>query len=397
MGRDLPMTSRSNQMPQSGATATRRGRTLWASFVPSIVLLFCGTLALAAATPVAARVRTVVAPIRLAGLSCPARNTCVVFGTDGDGFPALFRTSDTAAHWTEESVPADTPSGFPKEAVTCASTAQCLAYSTGQLNGIASVLYTAFLGTTDGGTTWTTRPVDNFGGSNVTDPTCVAPRSCYAIRDLSSIIRSTNDGASWKTVPGSGWPPRTCGGCASAELDDLSCPSACFVVGQSASNAFEFGRSSEGGTRIDRVALLPGVRGRGGYLVSCATAQTCMVANLFGTMVLTTTDAGAKWVTRSLPTAVDTVHAMSCPSTNVCVALVHERTHDGILLAATTRNDGLSWSVEAISPDPDPLWAASLSCPTTTVCFVDGPATPNGSVYVRSGPAGSRWVRTAVS
>jgi hypothetical protein len=313
--------------------------------------------------------------------------------------PIIFRTSDRAATWTPQFVAANTPSGFPKEGISCATSAQCLAFVTGELNGNASVLYTAFVETTDGGSKWTTRPVDNFGGSNVTGPTCATPLSCYAISDVSSVIRSSNGGASWKKVPGSGWPPAACGGCSSAGLDDLSCvhlSTACVVVGQNAATAFEFGRTSSGGARIDRTALLAGVRGRGGYLVSCASVDSCVVVNLFGTRVLATSDAGARWAPRSLPAAVDIVHALSCPSTSVCVALVSERTHHGLLLAATTRNDGLSWTVAAVSAAPNPLWTASLSCPSTSTCYVDGPAaTPDGSVYVRNGLT-ARWVRRAV-
>jgi hypothetical protein len=190
-----------------------------------------------------------------------------------------------------------------------------------------------------------------------------------------------------------------CGGCSSAGIDALWCvraSTACFVAGHTATTAFEFGATSSGGTRLDRTALLAGVRGRGGYLVSCSSADSCVAANLFGARVLATSDGGARWVLRSLPTAVDIVHALSCPSANVCVALVSERTRHGLLLAATTRNDGLSWTVAAVSPAPDPLWTASLSCPSTNTCYVDGPAaTPDGSVYVRNGLT-ARWVRTAV-
>lgn len=375
----------------------RRARSCGVLGVAALVLVLCSSLAPGAAASSATRPRA--SAIRLADLSCPTPKVCVAFGTDANGAPVLFRTSDRAATWTPESVAASTPSDDPREGLSCASASQCLAFVTGELNGIASVLYTAFISTTDGGTKWTTRPVDNFGGSNVTDPTCSAPLSCYAIRDLSSVIRSTDGGVTWKKVPGSGWSPPSCGGCTLAGIDDVSCVHAstvCFIVGQSGSSAFEFGLTSDGGTRIDRTTLLANVRGRGGYLVSCASVHSCMVVNLFSARVLTTSDAGARWALRSLPTTVDTVHALSCPSTNVCVALVNERTHKGLLLAATTRNDGVSWTVAAVSPVADPLWAASISCPSTSSCYVDGPATPDGSVYVRSG-VGARWVRTAVS
>jgi len=379
----------------------RRSRAWSVVGVAPLLLLCCASLAAGAVLPSATpREAAVTPPVRLEALSCPTAIVCVALGTDANGAPVFFRTTDGAATWTPQAVPPGTPTGYPREGLSCATAAQCLAFVTGERNGIASVLYTAFIETTDGGSKWSTRPVDNFGGSNATDPTCAAPVGCYVIRDTSSVIRSTNGGASWKAVPGSGWPPPACGGCSSAGFDDLSCVRAsttCFAVGRSAATAFEFGATSHAGARLDRTTLLSNVRGRGGYLVSCASVHSCMVVNLFSSRVLTTSSAGAQWVSRSLPTSVDAVHALSCGTTNECVALVHERTHRGLLLAATTRNDGLSWSIAAVSPAPSALWTASISCPNATRCYVDGPAaTPDGSVYVRVGP-NARWVRKAVS
>ena len=379
----------------------RRGRPWSVLGIAPALLLSCAALPAVAHLPTTTGpARAVALPVRLSDLSCPTSLVCVAYGSDATGAPVMFRTTDGAAAWTQESLAPSTPDGYPKEGLSCSTASQCLGYATGELDGIASVLYTAFIETTDGGATWTTRPVDNFGGSNVSDPTCAAPRDCYAIKNLSSVIRSTDGGASWKAVPGSGWPSPTCGGCSSAGLDDLSCPHAstiCFVVAQDATNAFEFGRTSQGGARLDRIAHLPGVRGRGGYLVSCGSARACLVVNAFSTKVLTTSDAGTRWVARSLPAAVDAVHALSCPSVSVCVALVHERTHNGQLLAATTRDDGASWTVVAVSSAPAPLWTASLSCPSASDCYVAGPAAaPSGSVYARTG-ASTRWVRTAVT
>ena len=288
-------------------------------------------------------------------------------------------------------MPANTPD---LSDVSCATPSDCLAVGLGGSSGS----YPVFTETTDGGALWTTQPMSSgFGFSNWGDLSCALPPSCYLSKNLSSVMRSTDGGASWTRVPGSLW--QAIGGPDfPAWFDDMTCvrgSSVCAIVGTTSRNTFEFGETRDGGTTLHRIAVLRDVRGKDGYLVSCATPQTCMVASPLRTRVLTTIDGGARWAIRSLPKEIEQVHAISCPTATECVALVVGSRHPAELLAGTTLNGGMSWSMSTVAPDPDPNSTASISCPSAAECYVDGPATPHGTVYVRAGTQG-RWVQTSV-
>ena len=323
--------------------------------------------------------------ISLEDVSCPARDTCTAVGLGADDAAAVYATVDGGARWSRETIATGTP--FPSS-VTCSSSEDCLAQGTGVAAGPDhTVEWSVFLGTTDHGSSWNTNPVKY--DPSIDQLTCSRPTACDAVEDFTMVIRSVDGGTSWTRDPGSGLP----------YIDDLACvrgTTSCFTIGNSGT-AVLIDASGDGGTTFYRVARLSDVRpGRGGLDLACGSTQSCMlVSRNVGRTLMTTSDAGRHWVDRALPRAVASVLAATCPSAKVCTLLVSAKTHPDVLLAATTRDGGISWALSTVARDRDVQAVASISCPSTSQCFVVGPATPAGSVEVRTGSGG--WVRTSVS
>jgi hypothetical protein len=89
-----------------------------------------------------------------------------------------------------------------------------------------------------------------------------------------------------------------------------------------------------------------------------------MVVSDLRAKALLTSDGGVRWAIRSLPKEVTEVDSISCPTASECIALVIGSRHPGFLLAATTRDGGIGWSLSAISPDPK-SYIASIICPSS--------------------------------
>jgi photosystem II stability/assembly factor-like uncharacterized protein len=323
-------------------------------------------------------------PVSLVGLSCPSQNACVTVGVDASGASVIYVTTVGGASWTSETVPVNTPD---LRQVTCATSSECIAG--GEVGD--SQTYPVFTGTTDGGALWTTQPVDLSLLDSFGTVACGAPPNCYLLTNQ-GVARSTNQGINWSLMPGGRWQSTL-----TASPNDVTCvrgTTFCAIVGTNSSGAFEFRETRDGGSRIVQVAELKHVADNGAFLASCGSPRSCVVVSRLGARVLSTTNSGAKWAIRSLPKEVTEVESISCPTPSECVALVLGRRHLGTLLAATTRDGGASWSLSGISPDPKRS-IADINCPSASRCYVAGPATPHGSVFVRYAINGS-WHRTNV-
>lgn len=321
--------------------------------------------------------------ISLQDLSCPTWNDCTAVGVDADHAAVIYGTNDGGAKWTSEKVSAGTP--FPQW-VSCSSDADCLAEGTGiKVLQHGTREFPVFVHTSNGGRDWTTSAPDL--GNPVSAPICTSPTNCVAVEQSNFVARSVDRGASWTVVPGSGLP----------YIDSLACvrrSTRCFVVG-STPKSLLFDASTDGTKGFSRVARLSEAPGKGGVLLACGSAQDCMlVSRNFGRMLLTTSDAGHHWSVGELPRAFRGVHALTCPTVNHCVLLGTAASHPGFLLAATTGDDGESWRLSTVARDPNPDYVASINCPSVARCFVAGPATPNGSVEIRT--SSGRWMLTRV-
>lgn len=331
-------------------------------------------------------------PVLLEGLSCPSVSHCVTVGVDATGASVIYVTSNGATSWTPETVPVNTP--YLRQ-VSCATSSECIARGTGGESEPSSEPFPVFTETSDGGSAWTTQPVDQtLLDSTGGEVACASPPNCYMMSSP-GVLRSTNQGVSWSAVPGGQWQPSAPNWYAGP--DDMTCVRAtsfCAIVGTDASGAFEF-RATRGDAHVVELAVLKHVGGDpGDFSVSCASPRSCMVVSDLRAKALLTSDGGVRWAIRSLPKEVTEVDSISCPTASECIALVIGSRHPGFLLAATTRDGGIGWSLSAISPDPK-SYIASIICPSSSRCYVAGPATPHGSVYMRVAIDG-QWRRTNV-
>jgi|GEM_PF-2986833 len=321
-------------------------------------------------------------PIRLTNLSCTTSVICTAVGIDAQDNGAIFRTSNSGVNWEAQSVASGTP--FPYS-ISCPTIAFCLAKG---VDANISIFPPVFVETDNGGGLWTTYPPTiDLGNATTSGATCASPTSCYLIESSAAILRSTDLGVTWKPLPRAGFK----------HFNLLSCvrASACFTVGTGATGVLVFGRIAPNGTSVTRVATMPYIKGFQLLAMSCSTSTSCAVAGGEGTTVLTTADGGAKWAVRSLPESIAAVLSISCADAKVCVIPALSKIHKGFLFAATTRNGGATWSISAVASEPNPDSVGYISCPSSTVCFVSGSATPESTVYIRSGFT-SKWVREII-
>jgi len=327
----------------------------------------------------------------LSNISCPSANVCFAVGQDQAGVPVIFKSSTGASSWSPQAIPSDIPGGYWMS-LSCFSTMRCVGDIATWLTLNPSVLYTAVITTTDGGTTWKSQHFNTAASiAHVNELSCTGLATCFGVGDFAAIMRTSDFGASWTALPATGLPkPPTCSGCAASGMDAVSCPpesGTCLVVGHNTHQAFEFGRTAANGTRLVGIARLSGVHLRGYFALSCSTSRACMVFDYIGSRVLVTTDQGFHWSDRPLPPVVSHVLTARCTTVEVCTAIVQVGRSEAFR-SATTYDDAVSWHIDSY-----PLVGATdMSCPTLNRCFTIG----GDSAYWRVGMHAS-WVTTPVS
>jgi photosystem II stability/assembly factor-like uncharacterized protein len=267
-------------------------------------------------------------------LTCPTVTTCYADSFEGTpgAEPEVEVTNDAGQNWQQSDLPV---------ALSDITRVACLNAETCALFGIDSSGNATFLGTTDGGQTWTSTP----GPSEVTstagvfDLSCTTAASCaLVVSDPSgetgtAVAYSTNDaGRTWNEsnlpmdfVPGA-----------------LQCvaPSTCVTVG---------------------------------FLQSPAGSPSSPPA-----MVLYSSDGGSTWTTSSLPSLPSTPGALSrltCSDASDCMASFFEK--PGLTSTVlVSDNGGQSWSQSGSSP---PGFVSGLSCPTASDCWTSGIVAPNNA------------------
>ena len=131
-------------------------------------------------------------------ISCASTSDCVAVGTN-----LVFTTTDGGATWIAQTLPV--PAGL--DAISCPSNSDCFAGGT------------VMLATTNGGKTWTQQP---FIGGTVLAIACASTKTCVAVGFGGTISRTT-DGLHWTVEPR----------LTTAGLHGVSCPTAsdCIAVG----------------------------------------------------------------------------------------------------------------------------------------------------------------------
>jgi photosystem II stability/assembly factor-like uncharacterized protein len=250
---------------------------------------------------------------QLAGISCPAEQTCYAVGTvPGDG--VVLSSADGGAQWTatEESAVVHFYS------ISCSTDDPSDCQALGYNNGLSATA----LGTTDAPADFQAETLPS-GISRLFSVSCVTKKPvCVAVGQASSgdagvvVVKSGSGPWTTESLPAGTGP-----------LNAVSCPSqkACVAVGQTVgSSSPAIVASNDGGLTwtLDSGPTGPGdLEG-----VSCVSAWACTAVGSVTSSgaatgaVYGTTDGGTAWTAKRLPAGTGVLSAVDCVAATSCVA-----------------------------------------------------------------------------
>ncbi len=318
-------------------------------------------------------------------LDCPSADRCL--DATGSG---LFAIDPAAGSWGDVSSPAPIPTSeydIPA-AVSCPSSDHCTVASSFMAltgGGGAAPFPLAFT-TTNGGASWVPSSVDN--GDTQTRPglSCPTTSTCQIV-DTAGLYRSTNDGASWTRQP----LPSPAGASDTTAVS-VSCPDvrACLAGGLGNQRTGVIATTDAGSTWTTSAAPA-GVGALAG--VACTTGRACVAVGTATAgrtspttaAVAVTDDQGQTWQPARVPAGTGPLAAVSCPTTEECVAVGGDRTTSHPTAVILTSDDaGRTWTPADIPATTGMLDA--ISCPSTQVCVAVG-----GATAVETSDGGRRW------
>ena len=268
------------QMPVPDAVCTRKTRriplSLWdwqfgnikrLAVVGLIAVAAVGTAAVAAtSTPAGAASGWQVSKgfpspiISITGVSCASTTVCEAIGSNSNGAAVIFGTTNSGSTWTRQTIPT-IPSGLSSlYGISCASTTACETVGYSSTGG-------AVLGTTDGGSTWTSQTI---------------PTSLTGLYGIS---------------------------CASA--------TACEATGSNTSGPAILAQPTAvrpGRARRFRSDPAVSVRSPAPRRPSAEATGS----NTSGPVILGTTNGGSTWTSQTVPSGPSNLSGISCASTTVC-------------------------------------------------------------------------------
>jgi|GEM_PF-959295 len=179
----------------------------------------------------------------------------------------------------------------------------------------------------------------------------------------------------------------------------VGCPtvSTCIALTSASDGTSDVLLSTNGGASWTIKALPSDINNL--YSVECASSRVCYVAagdsggpyQQEGT-ILKTSNGGATWIQQHVPTKAAIVDAVSCSSTTECVAV---GSTDGLSqIAVGTSNGGTTWSVLRIFPNLTDL--NGVDCTSSLTCIAvgdrDGPsATGTVGAVISTADGGKTW------
>jgi photosystem II stability/assembly factor-like uncharacterized protein len=334
----------------------------------------------------------------LFSVECVSSLVCfLAAGDDGGPFEqegTILKTTDGGVTWIQEHVPT---TAAIIDAVSCASATMCIGVgSTDALSQIA-------VGTSNGGTTWRVlRIFPNLSDLNGVD--CTSSLTCIAVGDRDdtgptgtggAVIATTDGGRTWTedSIPRDTY-----------SFNALSCStfSDCVAVGTLPTNAgyrtyvAQVMTTTDAGVhwRAERIASASDLTD-----VQCASPLDCMAVGEFQrgsrserAVVLTSTDGGRSWATRTLRGVQGIIDGLSCTTPRSCELVGTARPADGygVAFAGLTTDGGASWSSQTLPAGVDGL--SGVSCGSRRACVAVGGDLASGqSVVVRSTDRGSTW------
>jgi len=316
-------------------------------------------------------------------LTCPSITVCYAVG----GYPGkILMTKNGGRSWATV-----VPTFRPVD-IACPDTNVCYApLGTGLITSPAPSVAV----TTDGGTSWTVRPVGLAKGTaQLIAIRCVSAATCIMIAngnltmDYRSFPLRTQDG-------GMTWQQRKFPLNVFDRGAVLTCPTevVCYAAGSKGSPTGDLISTSDAGRTWIRKKSLPFVPTG----IACNSARHCIVSGNGGALVRT----GTGWATqalamynavpRSIANLDPSMHAVTCPTRTVCYA-----GGDYGALVKTT-NGGTQWV--AIPPPLNPRWrgapVTTLACPSSTVCYRGSYLTyPRRATVLNTHDGGRTWSST---
>jgi len=264
--------------------------------------------------------------------------------------------------------------------VACATKLDCVAVGA-VLNTLGGVIGDASSArTTNGGRSWRFAPVT--AAYSLAGVTCPSAKVCMAVGVKSKavgpiLLRSVNGGSTWASLH---LPSAT------TTLNDIACSSIvrCVAVGEAGGgpailttlNGTSWSRRSIAASSMAKVIS---------YLtaITCPTPAVCIAGGASkgasGTVVVTS-DAGAHWRALRPPTKAGLVSDIACVTASRCELVSTGLSGFGALSFGST-NGGSSWSKQGLPGGVETL--SALSCPTSKACVAVGVATPGVGVVVR--------------
>ena len=162
-------------------------------------------------------------------------------------------------------------------------------------------------------------------------------------------------------------------------------PNLSFVAGDGTSSALVVGAATVSYTVAPPNTVTPVAAGGIFTGVACAPASTTCVAvggtQSGGALIERSTNGGADFSSDTLPIAAETMTAVTCPSTSLCVAV-------GGLGAMVSNDGGVTWSVVST---PATIGLTSVACENTTDCVAVGAMTSPTAESVYSTDGGRSW------
>ncbi len=236
----------------------------------------------------------------LSGVSCPSASLCVAVDQSGNLVTSTNPAGGPSA-WTVRSVDGSNQ----LSGVSCASVSLCVA---GDRSG------NILTSTSPDSGSWTVRNVD--GSTIIFAVSCTATPTILCVAgDQNGALTSTNPSAgTWTPAAGPQFGYR-----------GVSCPSAslCVAVG-AARSVFSSTNPTGGPSAWTSSDIIPSTYDFGFVGITCPAASVtlCVGVNDAGDLVTTSTPTGpgTAWTVQSVD-PLGGVHAVSCPSNNLCVGV----------------------------------------------------------------------------
>ena len=371
-------------------------------------------------------------------------------------------TTNGGADWTSENIPADSEE---LDGISCPSTTTCVAVGAVPYHraiALRSRLVPSkpgvLMSTTDGGTTWSGESGNSPGfdeGDSFSGVSCPSTSECMAVGGTDGIWRGkghrrghssqrnlhTRDGL-WKSQlslnehshkrfvllsvrlhgrgcslnrvwradcdhGATGWTTQNA---PLGAVAGVTCPSAseCMVSGGVAEDGQPgaVAETTNGGANWTAVFTLP-YAVSSLFAVSCPSPSVCTAvggstgpgesSGDFGPgegpgVVLKSTDGGTGWTPQTLPTGTGPLSAVSCASTSVCEALGSDPYVGAPFIVGTT-DGGANWQSQTAPSGNQTL--TQLSCPSTSDCTGIGETT-GGPVIFGTTDGGAKWTNQTV-